>query len=196
MRSTACAVIAILALLVWSPAIMAACGGGVGTGGGHGGGSSCGGSSGHRSCDDSAPAVRWCDKTVADLQKSCSDPFAIYFCTVDTAKYAGEGAKVIGECRKANAQCKATIWESQNVINDLKHAGVSKFVKIAATKENEELFKKFGAGANTLVVCAPNGDKLVTLADEQCSESNVCKELKSFKDKLDGWKHAQKKDSK
>jgi len=99
----------------------------------------------------------------------------------------------LADCRKANPQCKATIWESASVLKDLKDAGISKCLKVAACKENQGTFKKYGAGLNTLVLCAPNGDKLSVLAGDQCTEANVRKELKSLGDKFEAWKNAQKK---
>jgi hypothetical protein len=177
-------VMAATLMVLCSPLLAVACSSGAGR--------SCGGSSHGSSCDSSAPAVRWCSKPPAELQAGASEPFAIYFCTEGAAKYAGEGADVVSQCRRTNPSCKTTIWESSSVLKDLHSAGITICAKVAATKENQELFRKYGVGANTLVLCAPNGDALVTLAGDQCSAGNVSRELRCFKEKLDAWKRSQK----
>jgi hypothetical protein len=64
----------------------------------------------------------------------------------------------------------------------MKKAGITQYAKIPATKENAELFKKYGAGLNTLVICAPNGDKLAVFAGGQCTQSAVSAAMKTFKE--------------
>jgi hypothetical protein len=86
-----------------------------------------------------------------------------------------------------------TLWESPNTLGEFKKAGIATFVKVPATKDNEALFKKYGAGAGTLVICAPNGDKLCGFSGEECTVANVTKELKSFKDRLAAWHKSQEK---
>jgi hypothetical protein len=79
------------------------------------------------------------------------------------------------------------------VLSDMKKAGINNFAKIVASKENAEVFKKYAAAPNTLVICASNGDRLVTLTGEQCTQVNVSNELKTFKAKLAAQQAQQKK---
>lgn len=106
----------------------------------------------------------------------------MYFCSEDAAKFAGEGAKAHESYRKANHNKPPALtpFDRASVMTELKKAGVAVYAKVIANKSNEELFKKYGAGLNTLVVCAPSGEALIVLAGSQCNQSGVSAALKGL----------------
>jgi len=75
----------------------------------------------------------------------------------------------------------------------LHKAGIQQIAKITASKENEALFKKYGAGLNTLVICSPDGEKLKVFAGEACTQSNVSSFCKSFPEAFAAWLRTKKK---
>lgn len=75
---------------------------------------------------------------------------------------------------------------------ELKKAGIKEFAKVTAGQQNLELMKKYSAGPNTLVICAPNGDKLMAFAGEQCSQSAICSALKQFPAFYAAWQQKKK----
>ena len=60
--------------------------------------------------------------------------------------------------------------------------------KVPNTAANADLYKKYGVTPNTVVFCAPNGDKLLVLSGTQCSQSAMLTALKSVKDAMASWK--------
>lgn len=88
----------------------------------------------------------------------------------------------MAEYQKANNNRSPKLTPFDQTVNivELKKAGVSHFVKIAATKENEALFKKYRVAPDTMLVCAPNGDVLTGLSDAQLTQSNVSAMCKTF----------------
>jgi hypothetical protein len=112
------------------------------------------------------------------------EAYALYFCAKEYAYVIGGGVKALEDFRKLNGgkHPPANIWDNTEFIDALKKAGISIYAKVPAQKENVGLFKKYGAGLNTLVICAPNGDRLATFASDQCTQSAVSKALKTFKE--------------
>jgi hypothetical protein len=136
------------------------------------------------------PPVGW-QKSLDDTKynaQSKSEPFAIYFCAEECASTAGEGGTVIQNARKSNPKLTTTIWDSPALPTEMKKAGISLYAKVVAKKENAATFQKYGAGINSLVICAPNGDKLALFAGEQCTQSAVISFLKTFPDNFEAWK--------
>lgn len=95
--------------------------------------------------------------------------------------------------KKSNPKASTTIFDTPAVPNELKKAGITQFAKIAASKENIEHMKKYGAMPNTLVICAPSGEKLASFVGEQCTQSNVSAFLKSFGANFAAWQKSKKK---
>ncbi|HYG75043.1 MAG TPA: hypothetical protein VEK08_08580 [Planctomycetota bacterium] len=95
--------------------------------------------------------------------------------------------------KKYNPKAPTTIFDTPAVPNELKKAGISQFAKITAGAANVEKMKKYGAGPNTLVICAPNGDKLIAFAGEQCTQSNVTSFLKQFPQHFQAYMNSKKK---
>lgn len=123
-----------------------------------------------------------------------SGPFVIYFCSEQLAKTAGVGTDAIRALKKPGAKpVKETIFEENVVLDAFKKAGINDFYKVAAIKENVELANKYRVACdNTLVFCAPDGDSVVTLAGDQCSQTNVLKVLKTWKEIYEAWQKKAK----
>ena len=85
-----------------------------------------------------------------------------------------------------------TVFDAPGVPAELKKAGVKQFAKVVANEQNVELMKKYAAGANTLVICAPNGDKLMAFAGEQCTQSAISSALKQFPALYAAWQQKKK----
>jgi protein tyrosine phosphatase (PTP) superfamily phosphohydrolase (DUF442 family) len=129
------------------------------------------------------------------LVQASSAAFAVYFCPENVAKTAGEGPKAIDEYKKANngAAPPETLFDSQAMIKEFNTAGITTFVKIPASKENEKLLQSFAVVPNTLAVCAPNGEKLWTCSGAECTPAVVTQFLTfEFKNKLAAWKQFDK----
>jgi len=98
------------------------------------------------------------------------------------------------EYQKANNNRppKLTPFDQSVNVDELKKAGVRYFVKVAATKENEALFKKYSVAPDTMIVCAPNGDVLTGLNGAQLTQSNVSVMCKKFPALLASWESRKK----
>jgi hypothetical protein len=73
-----------------------------------------------------------------------------------------------------------TVFDAPAVPAELKKAGIKQFAKVVANQQNLDTMKKYGVGPNSLVICAPNGDKLMVFTGDQCTQSAVSSGLKSF----------------
>lgn len=86
-----------------------------------------------------------------------------------------------------------TVFDAPNVTLELRKAGVKQLAKVVANAQNTELMKKYSAGANTLVICAPNGDRLMSFAGPQCTQSNICSALKTLPATYAAYQQSKKK---
>jgi len=93
---------------------------------------------------------------------------------------AGEGGKKLAAAKKSVWRTPTTVFDTPAVPAELKKAGVKSLAKAVANSENAELMKKYSASANTLVICAPNGDRVMSFGGEQCTRSIICSALKNF----------------
>ncbi|HYF49946.1 MAG TPA: hypothetical protein VEJ63_11095 [Planctomycetota bacterium] len=111
------------------------------------------------------------------------EAYALYFCAEQYSEVVGEGATALNAFKKSNSGKgpPANIFDNNVVVDALKKAGINQLAKVPVTKDNADLCKKYGAGANTLVICAPNGEKLAMFAGADCTQSAVTKALKTFK---------------
>jgi hypothetical protein len=85
-----------------------------------------------------------------------------------------------------------TVFDTPALPAELRKVGIRSWAKVVASAENAELCKKYSAGPNTLVLCAPNGDKLMAFAGPQCTQTTVCSGVKQFPAFLAAWKARQK----
>jgi len=77
-----------------------------------------------------------------------------------------------------------------------KKAGFNEFYKVVPGKENAKLIRKYNVRQdNTLVLCAPNGDLVASLAGMNCNQTNTIRLLQSWKGIYATWqtKHASNK---
>ena len=94
--------------------------------------------------------------------------------------------------KKTNKDLPLTIFDAPTVMTEMRKVGIKQFAKVVAVQANAELMKKYSAGPNTLVICAPNGDKLMAFAGEQCSQSAICSALKQFPAFYAAWQQKKK----
>ena len=135
--------------------------------------------------------VAWAP-TVEDAQKSAqanAEPFGIFFCDPDTARLAGEGAKVIADFKRQTGNAPAlTPFDTPMILGEFQSAGLRIFAKVASGNGSAELFKRYNAAPGTLVICAPDGSALASFGAEECKQTPLLKFLaKPFKDALKAW---------
>jgi hypothetical protein len=163
-------IVALLALAMFSAApAMAACGNGPGLGG--------------------CPPVGWA-KTVSAAQAAAQEKheaYAIYFCPPESAATAGEGSAVLAAARPVNKNKIVTVFDSPAVAYELRKAGVLQLAKVIANERNADLMKQYGAGPNTLVICASTGDKLMAFQGDACKQNTICSSLKTFSSFYASW---------
>ena len=117
--------------------------------------------------------------------------FFVLFCTPELVRVTGEDQKAWEEFKSNNKGLRPewTVFDCPDVTKSFKAKDLKIFVKVGQTPENEALFKQYGAKINTLILCAPNGEKLV-------STSGISKEaalhlLESYKKTIDDWYQLQ-----
>ena len=118
------------------------------------------------------------------------EPYAIYFCSEAAARTAGESPAAKAEYKKSHdgRSPAETIFDNSGVLRAFDAAGIAVLVKVALTAENAKLAEKWNAHENTLIVAAPNDEKLKVFNREECNENNVAEYLMGFKEKYKMWK--------
>jgi len=126
--------------------------------------------------------------------ETTEEPFAIFFCPAETAKYTGGGKEAFDKYRQSfpGRPTPTTVFDERTSVEALQAAGVQRFVRLPTIPENLDLMRAYGAPANsrTLVVCGFNGDPLVTLRGEKCVQSGVTGAMKGFPAQYKEWKVA------
>lgn len=135
--------------------------------------------------------VGW-SATVDDAKSAAATgdvPFGIFFCSEEVAKYAGDGSEAVKEYRKnASRPGQATPFEAENVVDAVTEAGL-RMAKVAMTKDNAEIYRKYGVGGvPAFLLCAPTGDLIAGLAGPQFTLSSVISLLKNAKEAYAAWK--------
>ncbi|MGD0093814.1 MAG: hypothetical protein ABSE73_28230 [Planctomycetota bacterium] len=151
----------------------------------------CGNGPGFLGC----PPVGWA-KSVPAAQAAArekSEAYAIYFCAPESAATAGEGAAVLALSRVSNKNKILTIFDSPAVANELRKAGIMQLAKVAACESNAALMKQYGAGPNTLVICAPTSERLLAFAGEACKQATISSTVKNFPALYAAWQQSYKK---
>ena len=123
------------------------------------------------------------------LKVSNNGPYVIYFCSEQLAQTAGMGTEAIRAKIKAGIKpLKDTIFEQNSVLDAFKKAGITEFFKVPFVKENINLAKKYQVMQdNTLVICSPKGEAIITLSGDQCNYSNIMKILKLWNETYAAW---------
>ena len=128
------------------------------------------------------------------LAQSSASAYAIYFCSEAAAKTAGEGPVVIDAYKAANngANPATTIFDSTTVLGQFKDSGIRVFVKIPDTPENTKVMQSFAAVPNTVVIAAPDGQKLWSASGSECTMAAVISFLATeFPNKMSSWRQSQ-----
>jgi hypothetical protein len=118
-------------------------------------------------------------------------PYAIFFCSEEAARFAGEGsAEVVSYRKEFKRPLPATPFENPAVTKAVKESGLS-LVKVPATPANAELARKYNlTGAPALVICAPNGEALTMLGGSQFTMATILATLKTIREDYAAWKRA------
>lgn len=137
------------------------------------------------------PTIKWQYSVEDALTKAATDekPFAVYFCSEEAARLAGEGQDALEKYRAQNDDLPApTIFDTPVVPAALKKAGIAYFVKVPNTTENKALFKLYDAKLNTIVLLAPTGDVLIDFSGTDCTSDTVAKYLnEEFRPQYEEW---------
>lgn len=136
------------------------------------------------------PAVVTWDTNVGEaiqVAKIKRKPFAIYFVSKENSKVVGEPIDVIKEYMKANnntvPDCVAAVPVA---VEQAREMGVGNFVKVPIQKVNKETVQKYGGEDNTLIICTPDGEKIIAV---KCT-SDALKSLDPVRKEMADWQAA------
>lgn len=132
------------------------------------------------------PVVTW-DDSLAQAQqiaKLKSKPFGVYFASKEESPIVGENADVLKAFMKENNNSlPETAMIVPRAVSQLRDLGVGNFVKIKLNKENRALAEQMNADVNTMVICAPAGDRITSV---KCT-SDLAKTVESAKREIAAW---------
>ena len=105
--------------------------------------------------------------------RSLQQPFLIFFCSAAAAKVAGEGTQALEQYKKANSGVtpRPTLFDNANAVAWLRGSGIGILLKVTVNEENAALVRKFEAAVDNVMICAPDGEKLVVLGANDCTEA-------------------------
>jgi hypothetical protein len=121
-------------------------------------------------------------------------PFAAYVSDEQHFALAGEGTALWEAWKKEHSGTtpSKTAFEFAEVRDAFTAAGIRLFSKVQASAEEDELLLQAGLASNTLVLYAPNGDRLAKLHGEDLLPKNLCQFLQhEFPNKLEAWREKQ-----
>ena len=141
--------------------------------------------------------VKWAysDEEVRKAAPARNQAFAIYFCSERVARLAGEGSKAFDDFKKANAGVPppVTLFDYSLTQNQFTMAGIELLLKVPDVKEYAAVFKKYDAIAGTLMVCAPDGERLATFVGGDCNATTVVGFLNNdFDKKMEAWMRSKR----
>lgn len=120
-------------------------------------------------------------KRVAATKKQV---YLLYFCSQEEADTAGGDEAAHAQFRAAHNGLRAewTVFDCPQMVGPLKDHDLAGVAKVIKGPQTEALFKQYGVvGTNTLVLCAPSGDKLVTApATSRAVVTDILKNLKTY----------------
>ena len=116
-------------------------------------------------------------------------PYAIYVCSDAAFPMSGEGQAARDAYKREHSGVapQATIFDDAELLGKLNRAGLSVFVKIPKSQA-------FGLDvpANSLLVRAPNDEKLASLLGADCNADSAAALIASFPEKWKHWQSQQK----
>lgn len=113
----------------------------------------------------------------AAKQKNPNALVLFYFCDELTFTSVGEGTATVTALRKKNPKIKLTHFDNPVIVAAIAKAGVVP-MKVALTKENAEIIKKFNAVDSTVALVSLAGKPLAGLMGENVTQSNILNLLK------------------
>jgi hypothetical protein len=117
----------------------------------------------------------------AAKQKNPNGLILLYFCDELTFTSVGEGGTTVMALRKKNPKIKLTIFDNPVVVAAIAKAGVVP-VKVALTKDNVELIKKFNAVDSTVALVSLAGKPLAGMMGDEVTQSKLLALLKQAPD--------------
>jgi hypothetical protein len=120
--------------------------------------------------------------------KSRNRPFFILFCTPDVASTAGEDEKAYEAYHKShNGEAPHwTVFDCPLCSDIMRKKGLAAFVKVANTEANKEIFKRYGAHENMLMICTPDGNSVLATSGD--SHNGMVLLLNEYEDSKNGKK--------
>ena len=80
-------------------------------------------------------------------------------------------------------QCK----EKARRVDDLTEAGITIYAKVPSIPANNRHFERYNVKPGTLLLLAPNGEKLASCSGSECSPQKLAKLMGKFEDRLAAW---------
>ena len=141
-------------------------------------------------------AVGWA-ASVDDALRSAKEknkPIAVYFASKEEFPLIGESPETVQKIAADNNNTMpTTVFDLPKLLTHLREMSVVEFVKIAMTPENQALVSKYSGAAHTLVILAPNGERI---DGGSVIGPAMPKLAASAKTKIDAWQSAQLAQSK
>jgi hypothetical protein len=121
-------------------------------------------------------------------------PFAVYVADEQHFLLAGEGAAYwqAWKVEHAGTSPSKTVFECAEVRQAFATAGVAVFVKVESTPQDDEMLQQAGFGPNTLLLYAPDGERLGKFSGDDCQPRAVAQFLEhEFVNKIEAWRAKQ-----
>ena len=117
--------------------------------------------------------------------------FIAFFCSADEAKTAGGNEEAFEDYKRNHKGLlpEFTAFDCPIMTGKMKHENMAAYARIIQSPETDALFKQYGVGTRTLVLCAPNGEKLASAG--VAARSAVEDILKNAADYLLKWQELQ-----
>jgi hypothetical protein len=135
--------------------------------------------------------LRWAKSfdEAAQQARDLKQVFMVLFTSRSQAETAGEGPAVFKEYVDTNGKLpELTLVDEKHAIESIMLKNVRIFAKLADTHANRELFKKYGAEPSTVVLIAPDGEKLASYKGADCSPEKFKPFLAKFDSMYSDWK--------
>jgi hypothetical protein len=135
--------------------------------------------------------LRWAKsfEEASQQAKDLKQVFMVLFTTREQAETAGEGPAVFKEYVDTNGKLpELTLIDERHGIETIMLKGVRIYLKVPDTHANRELFKKYDVEPTTVVLIAPDGEKLAAYKGADCSPEKFKPFLAKFDSKYSDWK--------
>ena len=137
-------------------------------------------------------AVAW-SSTVESAREEAAKrqvPYAIYVCNDAALAVAGEGDAVRTTYKREHSGVSPTltVFDDTELVAGLNRSGIGVYVKISKTEAQD-----LDVPVNSLLVRAPNGEKLDSLLGAACNRDSVLALIGGFPEKWKRWQEREKR---